>query len=117
MVIGDLETLGEIVLAKATGLIELRFGRDMERESDIRGVELLVKAGIDPRGLRSFFARLAEKQGVLLEKLAIVSSHPASSERVQYLDELMARAGEREYRSFDLDWAALKQRLKEGSPQ
>lgn len=117
MVIGDLQTFGEIALAKATGLIELGFNRDMEREADIRGVELLVRANLDPRGLRSFFDRLATRQGALVEKLSIVSTHPASSERVQYLGELIDRTRSREFSALDVDWAAVQARLEKGSPQ
>src|SRR5690606_14757662 len=51
------------VLARSAGyLAELDYDRDQESEADREGLRLLVRSGIDPRGLATFFERL-EGQG------------------------------------------------------
>jgi predicted Zn-dependent protease len=56
------------------------FGRDAERESDAFAVEVLPKAGYDPRGLTSFFGTLIQEYGDRGDNF--LSSHPATQERI-----------------------------------
>jgi predicted Zn-dependent protease len=63
------------------------YDRSEESEADARGLELLVRAGIDPRGMARFFERLAKTS---LAPPAIVSTHPDPGDRA----EKAARAAE-----------------------
>jgi predicted Zn-dependent protease len=57
------------------------FSRDAEREADAFAVEVLPKAGYDPDGLPSFFATMLERYGD--GGAPFLSSHPATTERIQ----------------------------------
>ena len=56
------------------------FGREAEREADTFAVEALVRAGIDPSGIVSFFELLSREGGGGVPEF--LSSHPAPEERV-----------------------------------
>lgn len=57
------------------------FGREAEREADAFAVEVLPRAGIDPRGLPAFFETLRNQDP--REPPAFLSSHPATEERMR----------------------------------
>lgn len=67
-------------------LTSLSYDRGQESEADARGVDLLLRAGIDPRGLARFFERLSRESGAAPPVL--LSTHPDSGER----SELVRRA-------------------------
>ncbi len=66
-------------------LITQKYGRDAERESDLYGMQYMVRAGYDPQGavnLQRTFVKLSEgKQQDWITGL--FASHPPSQERVQ----------------------------------
>lgn len=57
------------------------FSRDHEREADSFAVEVLPRAGYDPDGLPSFFATMLQQYGD--GGVAFLSSHPATTERIE----------------------------------
>jgi len=57
------------------------FGREAEREADAFAVDALVRAGIDPMGLVTFFELLEREGGGGAPQF--LSSHPAPTERVR----------------------------------
>jgi predicted Zn-dependent protease len=71
------------------------FGREAEREADEFAVEALVRSGIDPEGLVTFFELLQREGGSGVP--GFLSSHPAPAERVvstrQQIDALGHPAG------------------------
>ncbi len=68
----------------AAGLINQKYGRDAEKESDLYGMKYMSRAGYDPRAaisLQETFVKLSEgKETDWLSGL--FSSHPPSKERV-----------------------------------
>lgn len=60
-------------------LTSLAYDRDQESEADARGIDLLVRAGVDPSGLGRFFERLAKEGGPAPP--ALLSTHPDPGER------------------------------------
>lgn len=69
-------------------LAALQFSREQEIAADTGGHARLLKAGIDPRGMASFFDRLGKEQPALHEAPSLLASHPASSERSARLGQL-----------------------------
>ncbi len=66
-------------------LINTRYGRDAERESDFAGIKYMSRAGYDPQGavdLQRTFVKLSEDQRQDFLS-GLFSSHPPSTERVQ----------------------------------
>ena len=94
---GNLAQLGANIGAQ---LISQKYGRDAERESDLYGMQYMVRAGYDPQGavdLQRTFVKLSEgrQQGWLS---GLFASHPPSQERVQRNMALLAtlpKGGER----------------------
>ncbi len=82
------------LLSTGAGLVSLRYGRDQERESDIRGVEHSYAHGYDPReGADVFreFQRIKQEAGGGESAIdAWTSSHPLDSERIASILELSA---------------------------
>ena len=91
----DSEYAGFIVGGAQVGaqLISQRYGRDAERESDLYGTRYLAQAGYDPAAavsLQQAFVRLSEGRAAgWLDGL--FASHPASTERVQNNQQLVAQ--------------------------
>jgi predicted Zn-dependent protease len=66
------------------------FGREAEADADAFAVEVLPRAGYDPRGLVSFFDTLAREGGA--GGPSFLSSHPAPKDRIQATSALIAAA-------------------------
>lgn len=73
----------------ANGLL-LAHSREDEHESDRYGVLYASRAGYDPRGITRFFKKLQTKQGDMPRQLVWLSTHPATSERIRRVDDLIA---------------------------
>jgi len=74
-------------------LINTRYGRDAERESDRFGIEYMVRAGYDPRGavdLQQTFLELSKDQRRQDFITGLFASHPPSAERLQNNKDLVA---------------------------
>lgn len=74
------------------GLVLARYSREAEQEADAVAVPMMVAAGIDPRGLSSFFRKMLadeKRQASTLEMW--FSTHPTTADRVE---EVQARIAE-----------------------
>ncbi len=70
----------------AKSLTGLSYDRAQESEADLRGDELMQKAGLDPSGLARFFERLAKESSV--EVPALLSTHPDPGDRAEIIAKL-----------------------------
>ncbi len=74
-------------------LLNQKYGRDAERESDYYGMQYMVRAGYDPRAavsLQETFLRLSEGRGGGGWLEGLFASHPPSAERVKNNQALLA---------------------------
>jgi predicted Zn-dependent protease len=89
----------------------MKFSRDDEREADRVGVEILRRAGWDPRGLLEFMEMLRQQAGRDPGSVEVfLSTHPSPGERVQQLRAQLSRvkaAGRRDSAAFQRVRAAL----------
>ncbi len=73
----------------ASGIF-MKYGRDAEREADRLGVQNLYDAGFDPRGMVTFFEKLAalrqEKPNAIE---TFFSTHPSPQERAENVSDLI----------------------------
>jgi predicted Zn-dependent protease len=70
----------------------LKFSRDDEREADRVGVEIMRKAGWDPRGMAEFMETLHREQGRDPGAVQVfLSTHPAPGERAAVLRQLAGK--------------------------
>jgi Zn-dependent protease with chaperone function len=85
-----------VVIGKSFEVAQLKYSRDDEREADTVGHQFLLNAGIDPKGMISFFQKLSENESRLLgnaqsitaKAAKIFSTHPLSEERMESLTTL-----------------------------
>ena len=103
---GDLGRLASV----GADLLNLKFSRDHEREADSAGLALLVKAGMAPSAMASFFRTMAA-QGSGIP--AFLSTHPASEERFTAIDVAVKALPEaaRAVAPLAIDYAAVKAAL------
>ena len=87
-IIGDAGAFGDLMAGRALDMLQLKFGRDQESESDVYGLDLMLKAGYDPKTFPQFFGRLPDA-GVP----EWFSTHPNSEGRAGDLDTLIAELG------------------------
>ena len=97
------EVGGSFAASWAENLEGLRFSRSQESDADRAGVTALIRADIDPRGMATFFRKLAKEGGSVP---ALLSSHPASEERFATVDALIPK--DRRFEPLGYDWKALR---------
>lgn len=103
--LGDI-TGGSVIGALAQLTATAAYTREAEREADTDAVSLLNGSGIDGSGLVDFFDRLHEKEGgELQEILSVISTHPATGERSDFVRDNATANGEA---MPDAQWRALK---------
>jgi len=87
---GDAEGIVALLADGSQFLLNRQFSRDFEREADDVGWGYLVTANVDPRGMIEFFETMQAEQdktaaGRTANKLAFLSTHPATDERMKRL--------------------------------
>jgi predicted Zn-dependent protease len=92
-VTGDVASATSIAAAAPAILVQTKYSRDNEREADAYSVELLGKAGINPRYMATILGRLEKKAGGRGGLPDFLASHPATKERQALV---LAAAGTKE---------------------
>jgi beta-barrel assembly-enhancing protease len=81
-----------VILQKAVKLLSSSaYDRSLETEADVKAIDYLTNAKIDPKGLATFLMKLAENEGELMSDVDILSTHPASKERANLIQEKASR--------------------------
>ncbi len=84
LTLGDIG--GEVVRNALSTITSTAYDRSLEKDADLKAVDYMLKAKMDPSMLSSFLAKLAE-QSKTPEVLQWVNTHPDSKERVRYINE------------------------------
>ncbi len=84
-IFGDVGGIADVFAVEALSVVSLKFDRDQERESDDFGLDLMTRAGFDPKTFPAFFTRLPSG-GVP----AWFSTHPDPEDRAEELTEKIA---------------------------
>jgi len=91
----------------------MKHSREAEREADRLGAKNLYDAGYEPRGMVTFFEKLAavrENKPNLLEQF--FATHPAPDERVEHIADLLeAFSAKNNLRADSPEFQQIKQRL------
>ena len=74
-------------LMKETGkvLSSTSFDRSLEKEADIRAVEYLTKAEINPEHFAHFLYKINDSESKIMNYLTWISTHPDSKKRAEYI--------------------------------
>jgi predicted Zn-dependent protease len=103
--LGDVSAITAIVVHQ---LGNLRNSRKLETEADTEGMKALARAGIPFDGMPSLFKRLqAEEKRLGDDTPGLLSSHPATDERISDLEQL-ARTLKCACKALTYDWAAVQ---------
>lgn len=105
------------ILAQQGGqLATLKFSRDFEREADQVGFQYLVSQNVDPHGMLTFFQKLlAEPKGKVvevMENVDFMSTHPATTERIERLSALEKSVAQRKWQVSAVSLEQLKAKVK-----
>jgi predicted Zn-dependent protease len=84
LTLGDIG--GEVVRNALSTITSTAYDRSLEKEADLKAVDYLFAAKMNPTYLASFLEKL-DKQSQTPEVLQWVSTHPDSKERVRYINE------------------------------
>lgn len=77
----------EIVKEATRSITSSAFDRSLEREADIKAVDYLGKAGINPGPFADFMYKLSADNSDSDQYLSWISTHPDSKERAEYIVE------------------------------
>jgi beta-barrel assembly-enhancing protease len=105
IVFGDQQGLVGMMKQFGVELLTLKFGREQESEADLKGLQLLQRAKIDPSGMIRFFERLSEKDEGRVEWL---STHPMSAVRAERLKAELAVLPKKLPEPFTFDWKQVQ---------
>jgi beta-barrel assembly-enhancing protease len=123
MVLGDANTVMEIAINIAGQFNTLGFSRKMETEADIKGVEMMLDAKINPQGMFSIFKKLMKeelklegnKKNTSTSKyfyniFSYMSTHPSVKSRLNNLEVLIANNSEKLWIPLypNLNWNEIK---------
>jgi len=84
LTLGDIG--GEVVRNALSTITSTAYDRSLEKEADLKAVDYMIAAKMNPTYLASFLEKL-DKQSKTPEVLQWVSTHPDSKERVRYINE------------------------------
>ncbi|MGQ0699359.1 MAG: M48 family metallopeptidase [Panacagrimonas sp.] len=108
--LGDVSAIAGVLIHQ---LGAMSFSRDLEIEADEKGVLALQRAGISSTGMLAFFRRLElQDKG----SIPLLSSHPATAERVARLEQMVEAAPAMQPERLALDWAAVQASVRELAP-
>src|SRR3990170_3182896 len=81
MIVVDPGVISDVVRTMGS----LRYSRSYEEEADYKGMELIMKAHINPSGMINFFEALNKKYGNEPKLFRYISTHPLTLDRIQRL--------------------------------
>ena len=105
VVLGDVSAITAIVVHQ---LGDLRNSRKLETQADVEGMNALARAGIPLQGMADLFRKLqAENERRGGEGIALLSSHPATAERIADLEQL-AKTLKCDCKPLAVDWKSVQ---------
>lgn len=125
-ILGDMTGLLAVIADAAPFLVNQRYSRGFETAADEKGAALLLKANVDPRGLASFFEKLKKEEEKRMKEMAgeensdlaktalsLISTHPATDDRIAHLEELTSTPQSARFRDLRVPMENLQQAVKE----
>jgi beta-barrel assembly-enhancing protease len=108
-----LKQVGAAIVANGALLAN---SRGDEKEADTYAVRYTAQAGYDPRGIAMFFRKLPAKSGTLNKLLTYLQTHPATPDRIEHVNQVIAREHLAGSKVGKEELQAIKQHLQTGAP-
>jgi beta-barrel assembly-enhancing protease len=86
LLLGDAAGLSGIIVEASSQLEQLTYSRGFEKEADDKGLEYLMKAKINPIGLKTFFETLEKEEKNTTKIPELLSTHPSPDNRIKSLE-------------------------------
>lgn len=104
----------DIARQTARQLSSSAFDRNMESEADLKAIDYLINAGIDPGPFSTFLLRISEDDNETAKHLSWISTHPDSEKRAAEMVKHASgkEAGKRQILAQSI-WNAMREKLKE----
>ncbi|KTD18551.1 Zn-dependent protease [Legionella lansingensis] len=106
---------GSALLASISGFAQdnINFTRANEKEADRIGIDMLAKAGFDPRAMASFFKKMQENTRYYYTAHipAILRTHPLDDDRIAEAENRIDYLGKRNVQS-NLDYRLFKELIR-----
>lgn len=104
----------EIIKETAKLLSSSAFDRNLEKEADIKAVDYLVEASINPEPFANFLYKLSDKENEATKYLTWISTHPESKERAEYIIEYSQNKKVAYEAILTMEtWSKMKEKLRE----
>jgi beta-barrel assembly-enhancing protease len=89
ILLGDVSGITAVVLENASSLRSLQYSRELEKEADLLGLQVLRANQLDPRGMIRLFARLKTQSKE--SESEFISSHPLLGSRITDVQGLLKK--------------------------
>jgi predicted Zn-dependent protease len=102
----------EVIKETAKLLSSSSFDRSLEKEADIKAVDYLLNANVNPEPFANFLSKLSDTEDETTKYLTWISTHPDSKERAEYIIEY-SKGKLKEFKPIlsNETWARLKLEL------
>ncbi|MCZ8023138.1 MAG: M48 family metallopeptidase [Cyclobacteriaceae bacterium] len=81
------ETGGQVIKETAGMLSSSAYDRALEKEADLKAVDYLLNAAIDPQHFAEFLFKMAQNDSSTSDYLTWLSTHPHAEDRAAYLSD------------------------------
>lgn len=103
----------ETIKAALKMLSSTAFDRSLEKDADMKAVDYLIKARINPEPFANFLFKLSDKDSEITSYMTWISTHPDSKERSKYIIESIR---DKEVKSKAVlstsTWVKMQEKLK-----
>jgi beta-barrel assembly-enhancing protease len=89
LLLGDVSGVTAVVLNNAQSLRSLQYSRELEKEADRLGLQVLLQNGLDPGGMVRLFERLKAQSKE--SEAEFISSHPLLRSRIREVQALIKK--------------------------
>ena len=104
------------VMASMSGFAQdsINFVRSNEKEADRIGIDMLIRAGFNPRGMASFFKKMQEngRYYYTANVPAILRSHPLDEERIAEAENRIDRFAKQAFAEESLNYKLFKELIR-----
>lgn len=104
------------VMASMSGFAQesINFVRSNEKEADRIGIDMLIRSGLNPHSMASFFRKMQENSRYYYTANipAILRSHPLDDERIAEAENRSARLAKQSYAEDSLNYKLFKELIR-----